>query len=467
MNPLNAFGIKDRIIIILTLFVVAVIFLSGLWVGLQFTIGSIDTSTKEYSHHGFTGHVELTKTAYATSWRTDGNSETISGTNSYLTKTTSIAYFTNVYYRVFVNGEDVTSKLFGTSTVNAYDGGVIFGSKAVLKPLPPIHLTGVITGYIKVKLYADFTDYFVKNYPNQLMSEDSAYLKSGEGSIQIIDTEQTTTYEEGQAVHFGIQTGFTDGQGWNLKIREPAGRGGSVVYTSPIIDDDKRLTASWTIPDGAFHAGEDNQYTAELWNNLFEECFTTVFVVEDLSKIPSAPILNSTSADGKYTPGTSVTINMQSEANPDGAPIDHFEIWIYYGQAGSMPSHADSYNWIALDETIAATQTSGDNYTGSYTFTIPENHAGNIIVQANALDSDGRASQGSYWLIKTSESAGPTVPNWWYYSTVMTILFVLGAMLAMLAIWWYIPFDYKIKILLTLVALGVTAYMWYSMFGGA
>lgn len=475
MSALNSifgllgWGVKDKIIAALALILVIIIFLSGMWVGLQFTFASVNTDTIEYTQNAITGHVELSQTAYATSWRSDGQSETISISNTYITKGTSFAHCTEGRYRVFANGEDITAEIWGApyevhaplSIIGESDEGKYFETP------PPFHLNGIYVGYITIKFYGDVADYHgLITHHDTLLSEDSAYLKSGEGKIQVNGNTQTTTFEEGQSITFNIQTGFTNQQGWVMKIREPAQRGGSVIYTSQTLDDDKMLQLSWTIPDGAFHPREDNEFSAELWNNLFQDCFTTVFVVDDLDKIPSTPIINTTSPDGRYSLGTPVTVNLAAEANPAGAPIDHFEIYVYYGQAGTFPSTTDTYNWIAQKVDVQATKTIGDNYTGTYVFNIPENHEGNIIIQANAIDTDGRASQGSYWQISTGGKAGPTIKNWFAFSFYMEILLIISAILFTLIIWWYVPLGYKFKALMLLVLYAGLFYVWYSTIGG-
>ena len=126
----------------------------------------------------------------------------------------------------------------------------------------------------------------------------------------------------------------------------------------------------------------------------------------------------------------------------------------------------DSYNWIAQKVTVSAVKAEGDNYTGTYSFTIPENHDGDIIIQVNAIDTDGRASQASYWQITTGGKAGPTTTNWWYYSYAVTAVLAIAAVLTLLAIWWYMPVSYRMKLIMSLGAVIGFIFIGYSMFGG-
>jgi len=234
-----------------------------------------------------------------------------------------------------------------------------------------------------------------------LISEDWAYLASGIGRVDVLGAnsirQDGTTYtegtnrevplyvfEEGSTVKFSVDTGYagamTGEKGWRLAIYKP-------TETQPLatwwLDDDLRgYIISWTIPKGTWTPGgrDENRLEVYLTNTVIDQAEVTFFVVDNISKIPSPPTIETDKP--KYMKGETVKLTLTAEANPiTQSPIKKFYVEVRYNDPQS-PDFDRFY--------VPAYHVSGLTYRGTTRFTAEQ--SGELIISASSWDEAGRYS---------------------------------------------------------------------------
>lgn len=249
------------------------------------------------------------------------------------------------------------------------------------------------------------------------LGTDSVYLASGEGDIEILSSnhvarkgieqaEETDesgdtylgdyytkyVYEEGSTVEISVDTGFSGvrlnpdeegyGNGWALEIYGPDGTRYKQWY--PVPDNVRGKKYTYTIPDGSFEPGSDNEWRVVLRNTLFDQAETRVFVVDSFDYVPGKTTIYYNSQG--LMEGDDLPITMTAMANPDGTgDIDHFYLIAKYGTSSSMVT-------VFLGKVDAVSGDSAYEYTAIKTINLPHrpNTKDNLYVRAHAVDSDGR-----------------------------------------------------------------------------
>ena len=234
-----------------------------------------------------------------------------------------------------------------------------------------------------------------------IISEDWAYLAPGIGRVDVLGVDsirqEGTTYtegtnrevplyvfEEGSTVHLSVDTGYagamTGEKGWRLAIYKP-------TQTQPLavwwLEDDLRgYEITWTIPKGTWTPGglEANRLQVYLTNTVIDQAEVTFFVVDNISKMPGEPIIETDKP--KYVEGETVTLTLTAEANPiTQAPIKSFYVEIRYDDPQS-PVFDAFY--------VPAYHVSGLTYRGTTKFTASK--SGELIIFAASWDVEGRHS---------------------------------------------------------------------------
>ena len=239
-----------------------------------------------------------------------------------------------------------------------------------------------------------------------LISEDSAYLPSGDGEIRVlgtgnIGTEGTETtpetgevytkyvFEEGSTVHFEVDAMFSGtklepdqegyGYGWELRIYKPGVNG--PVFRKAIPDDVRNFPVEYTIPEGSFVPGGNNEWKVELWNTLFMQKETRLFVVDKLEKTPGPTTVQTDKKN--YIEGEEVTITMTAYANPNGTgEISRFKVWAKYDSE-------DSTDYAMETRYVTATHVSGLLYRATTSFVLDKGDK-YVYIMATAMDRDNR-----------------------------------------------------------------------------
>ena len=234
-----------------------------------------------------------------------------------------------------------------------------------------------------------------------LASEDWAYLAPGIGRVDVLGAnsirQDGTTYtegtnrevplyvfEEGSTVHLSVDTGYagamTGEKGWRLAIYKP-------TQTQPLatwwLDDDLRgYEITWIIPNGTWTPGglESNRLEVHLTNTIIDQSEVTFMVVDNISKIPGKPTIETDKP--KYIEGETVTLTLTAEANSiTKAPIETFYVEVRYNN----PSSADFDKFY-----VPAHHVSGLTYSGTTSFEAVE--SGTLIIYAWSWDIEGRYS---------------------------------------------------------------------------
>jgi len=282
-------------------------------------------------------------------------------------------------------------------------------------------------------------------YQGELISGKGAVLVGGQGGLPDVA-------EVGKPFSFMLQTGFSDGRGWEVNIHPPFSRTDltKLIYQGSGFngqDDFGPKQVTWIPPDDWFTPGGDNQCRITLSNGLFTGDMTTFFVVDDITKIPEADPGNPTGViqdvKGNAIVGEQLEILMRAVPNSDTqSPIDYFVVYVYYGEPGHMPGPDFLEQFILYNVQVDA----DDTGFGSVTFIIPDNRPGFIAIKANAVDEAGRASLGDFWSMKAvfpGEIPDPPAPDPVDYPFTWTlaayiILFILLIVISVIIVILYI-----------------------------
>jgi len=248
-----------------------------------------------------------------------------------------------------------------------------------------------------------------------LASEDWAYLAPGIGKVDVLGVnsirQNGTTYtegtnrevplyvfEEGSTVHLSVDTGYagavTGQKGWRLAIYKPTQAQPLAVWW---LDDDLRgYEITWTIPKGTWTPGglEANRLEVHLTNTIIDQSEVTFMVVDNISKIPEKPTIETDKP--KYLEGETVTLTLTAKSNSiTKAPIKTFYVEIRYNN----PYSADFDKFY-----VPAHHVSGLTYRGTTKFEAVE--SGKLIIYAWAWDEEGRYSDRTDKYIDVEEGYG-------------------------------------------------------------
>ena len=255
-----------------------------------------------------------------------------------------------------------------------------------------------------------------KAYAGELLaSEDWAYLAPGIGKVDVLGVnsirQNGTTYtegtnrevplyvfEEGSTVHLSVDTGYagavTGQKGWRLAIYKPTQAQPLAVWW---LDDDLRgYEITWTIPKGTWTPGglEANRLEVHLTNTIIDQSEVTFMVVDNISKIPEKPTIETDKP--KYLEGETVTLTLTAKSNSiTKAPIKTFYVEIRYNN----PYSADFDKFY-----VPAHHVSGLTYRGTTKFEAVE--SGKLIIYAWAWDEEGRYSDRTDKYIDVEEGYG-------------------------------------------------------------
>jgi len=255
-----------------------------------------------------------------------------------------------------------------------------------------------------------------KAYAGELLaSEDWAYLAPGIGRVDVLGVnsirQDGTTYtegtnrevplyvfEEGSTVHLSVDTGYagavTGQKGWRLAIYKPTQAQPLAVWW---LDDDLRgYEITWTIPKGTWTPGglEANRLEVHLTNTIIDQSEVTFMVVDNISKIPEKPTIETDKP--KYLEGETVTLTLTAKSNSiTKAPIKTFYVEIRYNN----PYSADFDKFY-----VPAHHVSGLTYRGTTKFEAVE--SGKLIIYAWAWDEEGRYSDRTDKYIDVEEGYG-------------------------------------------------------------
>ena len=392
------------------------------------TISGWNTDGEEGSSHGYTFKVNLTKDKYVVSWKSNVDSEDITATVT--VKRTAVitgAIVQGVRLNFYVNGQLIDSKptatgYYGMPHISVWEGGHWY-----LMAAATTHVKGNMPGKLTVKAQVKIADPF-GNVDKEL-AWDGAYLKSGKGSVYLSGDQGP--FETGSTATVAIETGYSP-DGWTAKLYPPMDR---ADLSSPIdtktFENDKRTTWSIKIQDGWFKAGTSNEFRVELWNDYFEEGFTQIFAVDDLSRIP---VITDIAVQNN---GDSMTYTIT--ANRTYANLDKVTVWAWYGYGGTtMPSTEDTESWV-----LYAADYSFSGNTATFEVK-PKNQDGTIVVKAVAYDVDGRTSEPylTSVIVKAgSTSQGGNPNNGQFLWTTPVIALVAGAIAIPGIIIAFAPWD--------------------------
>jgi len=335
------------------------------------------------------GRVHLSKTSYATSWQTNGQSEDIVAVAQVRELPGHSILHKITHYRYKAFDGDI---LINTLPVNTNDWisapPNIMPTPGVWYDLSPwiFNIDGSRTGELTVVLEVKMSLITGQTSFVGPISWDGAYLKSGEGELYI--TSGDRSYEEGEKVDIFVRTGWSDS--WTVKLYPPTTRPN--LFTPITLDtpgNDIRKTIQVTIEDGWFMEGDrqGNTFRVELWTTLFQYAFTDIFTIDDLSRAPEKPELTSVTNDNVLT--------VTATAEATYKPIEEFGVWAWYGST-TMPSTQDSESWILYDKSYAPQNANGENYTITFDATAKVNYDGNVYVRVIAFDEDGRGSEHAF-----------------------------------------------------------------------
>lgn len=277
-----------------------------------------------------------------------------------------------------------------------------------------------------------------------LICTDTVLLKSGEGNIEItsvnsignegvervqyLEGEDVSdygsvytkyVYEEGSKVTMSIDTGYSDGTetGWELQIYDGEGNARADGIWR-LGDNIKGRKIEYTIPDGAFKPGTDNEWRVVLRNTLFDQAETRLFVVDSYDKIPGPSTVRT--LKDTYNQGETVTVEVNAMANPGGTgEISRFFIEARY-------HHPHSTHFAFTPRYVQAEQVSGTQYRALVNFKLQSGFDSantNVFIRTHAMDADGRAgpegvtnifsiqTSGTYKITFKVSSGGEPVPN--------------------------------------------------------
>lgn len=260
---------------------------------------------------------------------------------------------------------------------------------------PDLYLLGSETGILVCDLVMDFSGIGGDWIPNdeQIVGSWRAKLSSGEGYVRLGDS-LPDVIEEGEDVEFLLHTGFTRGTGWDCLIIGPSNQEVDFREDGFNGQDGFEDIVDFTIPDGWFIEGGDNECEIRLYNALWQESKSTFFVIDDISKSPGKPKISIIT---DYEAGSTVVVTANSTPNTiTNNPIDYFRVYAYYGVPGSMPGSDFPGEYM-----IQGSDYSASNNSVTFSFDLPANRDGQVSIKINAIDTSGRASLGSFYSMDT------------------------------------------------------------------
>lgn len=234
-------------------------------------------------------------------------------------------------------------------------------------------------GAMKVELVAncvvadlEFWSPGLHNYLNThtheefVLQSDELELVSGKGDVWI--EGESTVFEEGDTVTFGIETGYSgatqggsdSNKGWELRIYKPDTSG--AIYTIPI-GDDYRGSKTYTIPTDAYNPTGSNNWRVELWNTLFSQKDTEFFAIGEgmMEQIPGTPEI--TFNKESYNIGDTCFVDLYAEPNPDGRnSIYEFYVKAYYSGTNEYLYSENYIRAYSNSASFSFTCTRGDRY---------------------------------------------------------------------------------------------------------
>jgi hypothetical protein len=201
--------------------------------------------------------------------------------------------------------------------------------------------------------------------------------------------------EVGKKVDIQYSTGFSPvnsaGYGYQLLIiGSYAYNNGQIITTVNLKDNIQNGNYYYTIPLNAFFnttLQNANQFEVKLLDLNFNLAHHEFFTIDNYSYEPPQPVVSIINApsNGQYYSGQSVTVQVNYSINQvTKLNIAYVDIWVYSGQTLGTPSQ-----YILDDKAITTVGTGNGSIT--FTFTVPDN-TNNLYIQAQAVDSEGRAS---------------------------------------------------------------------------
>jgi len=206
-----------------------------------------------------------------------------------------------------------------------------------------IELLDPHVGKLKTEMYVIFyADWLGEKLTAHKVLSDEVNLLTGEGDIKRTDTQ--TVFEEGETVHYDIETGYsgiTQGgdvgnKGWTLRLWDNHGQEVKNQGFPMELSDDRHYSVEYEIPDGAYDDSGSNKWTIELWNVLFEQFESDFFAVGPgmADDGPERPTI--TWDQQAYHQGDEATVTIHSEPNCDegNCEVEEFYVKVYYGTSG-------------------------------------------------------------------------------------------------------------------------------------
>lgn len=408
--------------------------------------------------HAHYGKLELTKTKYATSWESEGTSEMITAQPYWkitagisfhsMEKYLLVAYIGGQMYKTYPTNADIEDH--DTWADDPY--GWVIKDEDEWNPLSSwsFEITGTYVGKLKIQMYAFMHGTWP--YPDWEgeFGWDGADLYSGKGEIFLYGS--TGPFEEGSTAKVYVSTGFTNGAGWTVKLRPPITR--PELFSVKSIDtlgDDVAKLVEIPIEYGWFIEGEreDNQFRVELWNNLFEVGFETIFAVDNLDYAPSIPIISWEIVDRNAEITVTSTAVYQN--------IEGFVVWAWYGSM-TMPSEDDSQDWIIHEREYPASQLDTDNYTARFTLS-PKNFDGSVVLRVSSYDTSGRSSGYAVESFKVENGSfgkGDAFSQPFIWGMLVYLVIALGIIIGLIAGYWvYLTKGISYALIVFFIILGI------------
>lgn len=353
-----------------------VLSIGGDW-GATWTEGDVE------HHKGHEGQVTNSDTHYATSHLSNADSEDITAQGQARRVDGLTPYSLEQYrYIAYYEGTEIRS-------YPPNDGWLDWPTVWLLNEWYfaeawTFNVVGELVGQLEIKMECKMNAVFPWSDWEGVMARDGAYLESGKGEIYVYGSQEV--FEEGDSAPIFVRTGFTNGAGWTVKLYPPPDRPDLSTTTITTMGDDAQQIVEILIQDGWFQSGGINIFTVELWNHLFDVGFTQIFTIDQYERMPGTPDLTYEAA------GNTLTITASAESTY--ADITEFWVWAWYGDF-TMPSMSDGQSWIIYNQHNAASQTTGSNYTATFTVQA-KNFDGNVMIKTIARDGEGRSSEPAY-----------------------------------------------------------------------
>jgi hypothetical protein len=286
-------------------------------------------------------------------------------------------------------------------------------------------LTGVIIITSKIKIIPVTTVWGVPTPQNSSTvyktTYQEVYLVSGLASLSV----SPEVVQNGGTVKISYSTG---GGAFYIQIYGSKAYNGGKVVKNYTVNQWTTSTITYTVPNNAFVNTSDptgNQWTVMIWNQYIPwsmQKFFTINYINSTPPTPSIKIISGYNSNG-YTIGTKITVQVTVyENNYTHSPITYVIVNVYQPVAGAMPAPG-SPNWIMYNQEIQVP--SGTNQV-TFSFTVPMN--GTIVIKAQSIDSQGRASNTAS--INVYGIPNPPPPS--AKSKTLAILVIVGLIAALL-----------------------------------